>query len=642
MAGTIKIAILANGAQAGRELAGVDKRVRATMDRFRTLGDNIKTALKVGAAVGAVGVVTGLLGAFNAASDLNETISKSGQVFGAQAAQVEAFAASADKSMGVSKQAALDAASAQGAYFKQIGLTSEQTKRFALENVKLASDLASFNNVNPTDALEAMQAALVGEYDPIQKLIPGITAATVQTEALRLSHKKSATALTEVDKQMALHSLFLKGSTQAQGDFARTSGGAANQARILKAEFQNIVATVGQKLLPIGTRLVGFAARTLPGAFKSLGNAASVLFKGDFKGGIFGQLEDSKLVDVLFRIRAAAIAAFGYFKTEVLPRLKDFGSFLLGTVVPAVTGFVQWMIRSKDVLIPLAVGVGAMVAAFKVWRAITLGMALAQTVLNVVLAANPIGLVVLAVVGLVAGLVVLYKRSEAFRSIVQAIWGWLKANWPLLLGILIGPVGVAIAWIVTHWDQTVSFFKGLPGKIGRAVAGLFKGPTDQAAGAITWLRQKWDGFVGWVKALPGKITKAALGMFKGITDQAAAAAAKVTSLFNTAIDKILGREGTFTKTGAVPHHAGGTGSAPAGWAWVGERGPELVRFGGGEQVVNARDSAAAAAGGTVTVELVSTDPLLASLLALVDARVTQANRATTAAARAGTGRARVR
>jgi phage-related tail protein len=32
-------------------------------------------------------------------------------------------------------------------------------------------------------------------------------------------------------------------------------------------------------------------------------------------------------------------------------------------------------------------------------------------------------------------------------------------------------------------------------------------------------------------------------------------------------------------------HAAGTPSAPSGWAWVGEAGPELVKFRGGEQVL---------------------------------------------------------
>ncbi len=56
-------------------------------------------------------------------------------------------------------------------------------------------------------------------------------------------------------------------------------------------------------------------------------------------------------------------------------------------------------------------------------------------------------------------------------------------------------------------------------------------------------------------------------------------------------------------------YASGTQSAAPGWAWVGEEGPELMRFSGGEQVLNARQSAAlsaepAGAGGTSQVQVV--------------------------------------
>lgn len=46
--------------------------------------------------------------------------------------------------------------------------------------------------------------------------------------------------------------------------------------------------------------------------------------------------------------------------------------------------------------------------------------------------------------------------------------------------------------------------------------------------------------------------------------------------------------------GNVRGYASGTTAAPAGWAWVGEEGPELMRFKGGEQVLNSMDSARAA------------------------------------------------
>jgi hypothetical protein len=44
-------------------------------------------------------------------------------------------------------------------------------------------------------------------------------------------------------------------------------------------------------------------------------------------------------------------------------------------------------------------------------------------------------------------------------------------------------------------------------------------------------------------------------------------------------------EGVFSKPGIGGGFAGGTSGAAPGWAWVGERGPELVKMGGGETVI---------------------------------------------------------
>lgn len=60
------------------------------------------------------------------------------------------------------------------------------------------------------------------------------------------------------------------------------------------------------------------------------------------------------------------------------------------------------------------------------------------------------------------------------------------------------------------------------------------------------------------------------------------------------------KSGNLAPGGPNLGYASGTPSAPKGWAWVGERGPELVNFGGGETVLNARASRRMANGGTAS------------------------------------------
>ena len=52
-------------------------------------------------------------------------------------------------------------------------------------------------------------------------------------------------------------------TSAAQGDFARTSGGLANQQRILAAQVENLKARLGQALLPVVQRLVTFINTTV-------------------------------------------------------------------------------------------------------------------------------------------------------------------------------------------------------------------------------------------------------------------------------------------------------------------------------------------------------------------------------------------
>src|SRR3546814_18759321 len=87
-------------------------------------------------------------------------------------------------------------------------------------------------------------------------------------------------------------------------------------------------------------------------------------------------------------------------------------------------------------------------------RIATWAWAAAQWLLNAAMAANPVGLVILAIAALVAIVIVAYQKSETFRKIVgkafewvqkaaASAWEWIKGNWPLLLAIITGPIGLA-------------------------------------------------------------------------------------------------------------------------------------------------------------------------------------------------------
>lgn len=203
--------------------------------------------------------VAGLLkAAVSQASDLNETVAKTRNVFGDLTGSVLTWSQTSARAFGLSRQQALAAVSQFGDMFHQLGFTQGQAAKTSESLVKLAADLGSFHNVDPSDVLQRISASLRGEYDSLQQLIPNINAARVEQEALRLSHKNSVSDLTAAEKATATLAIIQRDGANAANDFAETSGGLANQQRILVAQWQDLQASLGGGLLPAMTDFVGF------------------------------------------------------------------------------------------------------------------------------------------------------------------------------------------------------------------------------------------------------------------------------------------------------------------------------------------------------------------------------------------------
>lgn len=192
-----------------------------------------------------------------AASDLQETLSKSEVLFGDNAKSVQAWADNAALAFGQSKQQALDAAATFATFGKAAGLTGQDLESFATDFVGLSSDLASFNNTSPEQAIQAIGAALRGESEPLRAYGVLLDDASMRQKALELGIiSTTKDALTPQQKVLAAQALIYEQTSAAQGDFARTSEGLANQQRILDAQMENLKATMGQALLPVVLALV--------------------------------------------------------------------------------------------------------------------------------------------------------------------------------------------------------------------------------------------------------------------------------------------------------------------------------------------------------------------------------------------------
>jgi hypothetical protein len=185
-------------------------------------------------------------------------MSKVNVVFDENAEAVQKWAETSATALGQSRQQALEAAGTFGNLFQAFGISRDAATDMSTSLVELAADLASFNNTSVDDALLALRSGLSGETEPLRRFGVSLSDVRLKETALRLGLiKTTKTALTPAIKAQAAYALILQDTKLAQGDFARTSSGLANQQRILRAQLQDTAATIGTALLPTVTKLVG-------------------------------------------------------------------------------------------------------------------------------------------------------------------------------------------------------------------------------------------------------------------------------------------------------------------------------------------------------------------------------------------------
>jgi len=256
---TLKLSILADTDDL---VKGLKKAENETGNSGNRIGDTFK---KVGAAAAAAGIAAGAfavklgIDATRAASDFSETLAKTNVLFGESSVAVQKFAETASIQFGQSKQQALDASATFATFGRAAGLAGQDLVTFSTDFVGLASDLASFNNTSPEQAINAIGSALRGEAEPLRQFGVLLDDATLRNAALELGLiSTTKNALTPQQKVLAAQKVIYEQTSAAQGDFARTSDGLANQQRILTAELENTKIEIGEKLLPIAVDLFRF------------------------------------------------------------------------------------------------------------------------------------------------------------------------------------------------------------------------------------------------------------------------------------------------------------------------------------------------------------------------------------------------
>lgn len=215
--------------------------------------------------------------------------------------------------------------------------------------------------------------------------------------------------------------------------------------------------------------------------------------------------------------------------------------------------------------IAASIGMRAWALGTAVWSGVQRAATVAQWAFNTAIAMSPVTWIIIGIVALVAVIVVIATRTNWFQRLWRTAWGaitgaakstwnWIKKNWPMILAILTGPIGLAVLFVVKKWDSIVGFFSKLPGRIGRASAGLFDGVKDAFRSAINFVIGGWNSLQFGVPSIDTHIP---------------------------GVGKVGG--GSFGVP-QIPYLAKGGHILGSGWAMVGENGPEALHLGAGATV----------------------------------------------------------
>jgi len=146
--------------------------------------------------------------------------------------------------------------------------------------------------------------------------------------------------------------------------------------------------------------------------------------------------------------------------------------------------------------------------------------AAAQWLLNAAMSANPIGIVIVAIAALVAGIMYLWNTHDGFRQALISAWQAIESGVKKAIGVMLTLFEQVVMFFKTHWQSILTFM------------------TNPFAGAFTFLYQNNETFRKFIEDLLGSIGTWFIGIYTGIKNTASNIVASIKSTFTSMQDWI--------------------------------------------------------------------------------------------------------
>ena len=249
MAEELKVRITGDAADLNAALSDAQKSLVSFSKQAAELGKTMSTF--VTAPLLAAGTASVMM-----ASDFNESLNKVDVAFASSSQVVKDFAKTSLTSFGIAEGTALDMAALFGDMATSMGLGVGEASKLSTSLVGLAGDLSSFKNINIKEATTALNGIFTGETESLKRLGVIMTETNLKTFALSQGMTKQYDTMSQAEKVMLRYNYVMANTKNAQGDFARTNEGAANQMRMFGEGVKQLSAQFGQVMLPAVTSIV--------------------------------------------------------------------------------------------------------------------------------------------------------------------------------------------------------------------------------------------------------------------------------------------------------------------------------------------------------------------------------------------------
>tara|TARA_R100001480_G_scaffold51104_2_gene64449 strand:+ start:4172 stop:6124 length:1953 start_codon:yes stop_codon:yes gene_type:complete len=286
--------------------------------------------------------------AIKLAMDMEESLNKVDVAFKGSSSFVKQFADTTLESFGISSNQALESASLFGDMATSMGLTTTQSASMATQLVGLAGDLSSFKNIQVEVAQTALAGIFTGETESLKRLGVVMTQTNLEQFALSQGITKNIKEMTEAEKVNLRFAFVMEKTKNAQGDFARTSEGSANQLRIFQQGLVQLGTQFGEVLLPMFQKVMERLNGILTSITKlspetkkfavglgilvsALGPTVLLLGKASIAvGRLMGSIKNLSKATLIFRVKILAITAvIAGLVTAILFVKENFDSFAI-------------------------------------------------------------------------------------------------------------------------------------------------------------------------------------------------------------------------------------------------------------------------------------------------------------------------